>query len=95
MSCRDNNDGKKQKKDKGTIISSSDNQQHSRKGLDNKAKESNEGKKEKKAKGKTSGNNAEPSEEQQMGTAVNQNGGFDQRDEQKRQLNSNKKDKKS
>ncbi|KAI3892773.1 hypothetical protein MKX03_000877, partial [Papaver bracteatum] len=95
MSSRDNNDGKKQKKDKGIIISSSDVQQHSSiKGLDKNAKESNEGKKEKKAKGNTSGNNSEPPEEQQM-RVMNQNRGFDLHDEQKRQLNTNKKDKKN
>ncbi|KAI3892775.1 hypothetical protein MKX03_000879 [Papaver bracteatum] len=95
MSSRDNNDGKKQKKDKGIIISSSFDQKNSRiKGLDKNAKESNEGKKEKKAKGNTSGNNSEPSEEQQT-RAMNQNRGFDQHDEQKRQLNTNKKDKKN
>ncbi|KAI3841757.1 hypothetical protein MKW92_000773, partial [Papaver armeniacum] len=91
MSFRDNNDGKKQKKDKGIIISSSVDQKNSSiTRLDKNAKESNEGKKEKKDKGKTSGKNAEPSEEQQMGV-TNQSRGFDQHGE----LNTNKKDKKN
>ncbi|KAI3929938.1 hypothetical protein MKW98_004092, partial [Papaver atlanticum] len=89
MSSRDNNDGKKQKKDKGIVISSLDDQKNcSVEGLTKNTNESNEGKKEKKDKGKTSDNNSEPSEEQQMGV-INQNHQHDE------QLNTNKKDKKN
>ncbi|KAI3851616.1 hypothetical protein MKW92_026866, partial [Papaver armeniacum] len=90
MSFRDNNDGKKQKKDKGIIISSSVDQNNSSiTRLDKNAKESNEGKKRRRIK-EDFCNNAEPSEEQQMGV-TNQSRGFDQHGE----LNTNKKDKKN
>ncbi|KAI3929939.1 hypothetical protein MKW98_004093, partial [Papaver atlanticum] len=91
MSYQDTNDGKKPKKDKKpSIISSTDDQQNnSIEGLDKKTEESNQGKKEKKDKWNISGNNSEPSEEQQTGL-INQNIRFDRHDEQK-----NKKDKKN
>ncbi|KAI3955134.1 hypothetical protein MKX01_034163, partial [Papaver californicum] len=105
MSCRDNNDGKKQKKDKGPAISSWDDKQDvsslnsSIRGLDKKVTESNEGKKEKKDKGKNSGNYYQPLEEQQM-RVINRNRGFDQHDGVttellKEKLNTNKKNKKN
>ncbi|RZC60119.1 hypothetical protein C5167_021871 [Papaver somniferum] len=87
MSYQDNNDGKKQKKN--TFSSTDDQQYGSVEGLDKKTEESNGGKKEKKDKWNISGNNSEPSEEQQT-RVINQNIRFNQYDEQK-----NKKDKKN
>ncbi|RZC59829.1 hypothetical protein C5167_007130 [Papaver somniferum] len=80
---------KKKDKERSTFSSTDDQQYGSVEGLAKKTEESNEGKKEKKDKWHISGNNSEPSEEQQTGV-INQNIRFDQYDEQK-----NKKDKKS
>lgn len=84
MSHRDNNDGKKQKKDKGinewddgNIVrqpagTASLQNTRNKEGSDEKVKESKEGKMEKKDKGSISVDNTKPSEKQQKGI-INQN----------------------